>query len=241
MKLSGLLFLLIFAGHSLACAEFGFNPGLAKPNRQLILKTLGLGTLSKNMSQPEPLGTDSGLELSFVTEMINTEKIEPFIEDSKNDDKLYYPKILIGKGLYERADFFFHFIPFTSTLGVSEFGAMFRFNFFQASNFYSSFLIHGSSANFNNQLTTRNVGSDVVLGYAWEHFALTGGVGYGISKGRFVGGPSGITDSMANESESAESVHLSAGALVRYGIYNFALSYDHYSEPVYTAKIGILL
>jgi hypothetical protein len=240
MKFLGAFF--IFFSTTSAWAEFGFNANLAKGDRVLILRTLGLGTLSKNLSQPRPLGTNSGVEIGVITEMINTKEIKPFLIDSRNSDVLYYPKLLVGKGLYERVDFFFHFIPFTSTLGVSEFGGMLRYNFFQTNSpFLASALIHANSANFNNQLTTRNVGADLSLGLAWDGFSVFTGFGWGRSKGTFVGGTTGgITDSLNSETEVAQSSHISLGASVKSDIYTFAFSVDHYVDYVYAVKFGVL-
>jgi hypothetical protein len=237
--LYGLLTILL---SSHAHAGFAFNPNLDKSDRKLIIETLGLGILTKNLSQPRSLGTDSGLEIGIITEIINTRRIKPLLTDSRNSDVLYYPKLIIGKGLYDCVDLFFHFIPFTSTLGVSEFGGMLRYNFIQSpdSLFVASALLHANSANFNNQLITGNFGADFSFGLAWENYSISTGLGWGKTNGTFSGGTAGVTDSLNEESESAQSRHISVGATVKKDIYTFALSVDHYREIVYAIKLGLL-
>lgn len=226
-----------------AWGDFSFNPNLDRPARELILKTLGLGTLGKNLSQPEPLGTNTGFEMALVTELINTKEIKPYIaESNSNGDVLYYPKILIGKGLYHYTDLYFHFIPFTSALGVSEFGAMIRQNIYSSDHnpWNVSLLFHANSANFNNQLISRNTGVDLSAGLSVRWISFFGGIGWASSTGKFTGGSSGITDTGLNETEEVTSLHSSLGAIVRYEVLNFGLSVDHYSELVYTAKVGVI-
>lgn len=223
-------------------AEFGLVQNLNKAQRIEVLKTLGMGTQSKNMFTPRPLGTDSGIELAIMTEIINTKEIKNLIRNSQAEDTLFYPKILIGKGLYNRADIFFHFIPYTATLGLSEFGGILRVHVYNsdASPFASSVIIHANSANFNNQLVSRNVGTDATMGFEWKHFALSTSLGWATSSGKFVGGSQGVTDSLFDENETINSFHIGVGGLFRYDAFNIALSFDHYEQPVYSIKFGLI-
>jgi len=237
--ISALLALFISVSH----AEFNLSQGLTQSQRELVLKTLGLGTLSKNLFTPQPLGTEGGLELAFMTEMISTKEIENFVDNSQSDDTLFYPKLIIGKGLFSRTDIFVHFIPYTATLGLSEFGGMLRYNLLgsETSKLLGSIIVHANSANFNNQLTSRNIGADITVGTNTKTVAGFLGLGWASSAGRFVGGALGTTDTLRDEVERINSMHYSVGALYRYRGFNFSLSYDLYEEAVYTAKIGFLL
>jgi hypothetical protein len=236
--LAAILCLFISFSH----ADFIIAPNLTQLQRKLLLKTLGLGTVSKNLTSPRPLGSDSGIELAISTEIINTKQIEPVITNSQAENTLFYPKILIGKGLYESADLFFHFIPYTATLGISEFGGMVRVSLYKSTTnpFVASWNVHANSANFNNQLTTRNVGTDISLGLDWGSFAVFAGGGWATSSGKFVGGAQGITDTGFAETESVNSERYSIGMLYKYDIYDVALSLDHYVEPVYSVKLGVI-
>ena len=236
-----MLYLLsLITAFQMSQAEFRLTNNLNAADRTQLVKTLGLSTSSKNLTSVKPLGSDSGLEVSFIMEMMDIDNVSQYITSPGDNNFLYYPKILIGKGLFERADIFFHFIPYTESLGLSEVGAMFRYNFFRSSQnlFYSSLLLHGSSANFNNQLTTRNIGGDLLMGLDWESFALFSGIGHARSVGKFNGGTFGVTDSMNNQQESTATLHVSLGGVFRYSIMSLTLSYDRYDEEVYTAKFG---
>jgi hypothetical protein len=236
--LNVLLILLLSVSH----ADFKITQNLTELQRKLVLKTLGLGTMSKNLSAPTALGSDNGVEIGIMTEIINTYKIKDLISNSQAERTLFYPKILIGKGLFDRTDIYLNFIPYTATLGLSEFGGMLRFNFYHVKDdpFVASIILHGNSANFNNQLTNRNVGTDINLGMDWGSFAIFSGVGWATSSGKFIGGTVGVTDTGFDESANVNSVHFSIATQVRYSVFNAALSLDHYVEPVYSLKLGFI-
>lgn len=223
-----------------ADAEFGLTSNLTQTNREQILKILGLGTSGKNISTPIGLGTDHGLEISLANEFVNTEKISQFLTDSESQNTLYYPKISIGKGIYERTDLFIHFIPYTATLGLSEYGGTVRYNFFRPKDsiLSASAVISLNSSNFNNQLTTRTLSGDLSLGMNWKHFAVFSSFGLVRSSGTFTGGSQGTTDTLLNQTESVSNFHFSVGALARYNIYFVSAALDHYTEPVYSLKMG---
>lgn len=246
------VFLFLFSiclGALPAAAEFNLTPGLDDAERKLALKTLGLGSMTKNLTTPAPLGTDSGLEVSIAAELIDTSKISTLL--TKERDTLIYPRIMIGKGLYDKTDLFFHFIPYTATLGLSEFGGLLRHAVYRTddSPLIASLVLHANSANFNNQLTSRNIGADLYLGMAWKHVSVFSGFGWARSAGKFVGGrdslggisAGSITDSGNDETAAAQSAHFALGTQLQYSALILTLGLDHYIEPVYSVKLGILL
>lgn len=224
-------------------AEFNLQTSLAEPDRRSVLRTLGLGTLSKSISQPQALGTDSGVEFSLSTEIISTSDISEFIADPDSQQRILYPKINLGKGIFDRLDLFFHFIPYTKTLGLSEFGGFVRYHYFKdnQSPLTSSLIVHANSSNFNNQLISRNTGADLSLGLHWQHFAVSSNFGWATSTGRFTGGTSGVTDTNNNEKATVDSFHFSIGGHWNYDGYLFSAALDHYTSPVYSVKIGYQL
>lgn len=236
-----ILTILLFFAPS-ASAEFGLVSGLNSANRKDVLKVLGLGTTGKNVSLPIGLGSNHGLEISLANEFIDTTSVSQFITNSDSKSTLYYPKISIGKGIYDRTDLFIHFIPYTATLGLSEYGGTLRYNFYRPSNsvFSASAVVSMNSANFNNQLTARGVGGDLSLGMTWDYFSMFTSVGMAKSTGLFIGGTQGTTDSLQNETEEISDMHYSVGFLTRYKIYFLSAALDHYTEPVYTLKLGCL-
>ncbi len=226
---------------SFSNAEFDLAAGLNKANRIEVLEVLGLGSSSKNLSTLRPLGTDSGLEVGIAFEFIDTNPIKNLIDDEQAKSVLHYPKIIIGKGIYDRMDLFFHFIPYTATFGLSEFGSQIRLNFYQndAKNFYATAILHANSANFNNQLVSRNVGVDAMLGYQRSAFSIFTTLGWAGAYGKFVGGANGITDSLVAESEDAQAFHSAVGMTYEWPLWNATISVDHYVQPIYSAKISM--
>ena len=225
---------------SFSQAEFNLAPGLNTRDRIEVLKVLGLGSSSKNLSTLKPLGRDSGIEVGIAFEFIDTNPIKHLIDDEQTKSILYYPKIIIGKGIYDRMDLFFHFIPYTATFGLSEFGSLVRLNFYQneAKKFYATALMHANSANFNNQLVSRNLGVDVMLGYQLSDFSIFTTLGWAGAYGKFVGGTNGITDSQVSETEDAHSLHSALGVTYEWAQWNATISFDHYVQPIYSAKIS---
>lgn len=224
-------------------AEFRLKSHLTESQRKDVLKVLGLGSSNKNISTMEPLGTENGLELAIAFEFLETDTVRDLIADSQSQSTLSYPRIIIGKGLFDRTDLFFHFIPYTATFGISEFGAALRFNFLHedSSPFLLSGLIHANSANFNNQLVSRNLGADVMLGtLVTSSLSVFTTLGWNVSNGKFVGGTQGVTDTLAAEKESVTTMHTAVGCTQKLGIFTLTASFDYYKAPVYSLKLSAL-
>ena len=225
---------------SLSCAEFGLTPQLQKEQRLAVLKVLGLGSSSKNLSAPKGLGTEQGLEVSIANEFINTESISQYLDGDSSKNTLYYPKIYIGKGISNHADLFIHFIPYTATLGLSEFGGTLKIHLLNAhsSPFSLSTVFGLNSANFNNELATRALNADISLGAQWSSFAIFTSLGVAEAKGKFIGGSLGSTDTLVDETEQTSHFHFSVGGMIRYDIYFASVALDRYLESVYSVKVG---
>jgi hypothetical protein len=236
------LFKILLTLMPFVAAEFSLTSGLTESNRKDVLEILGLGSSSKNISTLRPLGTKSGLEIALAFEFIDTERIKDFIEDDRSRHTVFYPKILIGKGIYERIDLFFHFIPYTATFGISEYGSLLRYNFLNQSiqPFLITGLIHANSANYNNQLVSRNLGTDVMLGYKLQNLSLFTTVGWASAYGKFVGGAQGVTDTLISEREEVHALHTALGLTLEQKTWSLTASFDHYVEPVYTVKLSAL-
>jgi hypothetical protein len=226
----------------LVAAEFSLTSGLTEANRKSVLEILGLGSSSKNISTLRPLGTNSGLEVAFALEFIDTSNIKEFIADDRSRHTVFYPKILIGKGIYERIDLFFHFIPYTATFGITEFGSLLRYNFLNQSikPFVLTGLIHANSANFNNQLVSRNLGADMMFGYKLRRVSLFTTLGWASAYGKFVGGAQGVTDTLISEREEVSALHSALALTLEQDSWSVTASLDHYIEPVYTLKLSAL-
>ncbi len=236
-----LLQLLFF--FTFAQAEFRLQSQLTESQRKDVLKVLGLGSSNKNISTMEPLGTESGLELALAFESLDTSDIRSLIADSESQSTLSYPRIMIGKGIYDRTDMFFHFIPYTATFGISEFGASLRFNFLREDSapLLLSGLVHANSTNFNNQLVSRNLGIDMMLGiFVMPSLSVFSTLGLGLANGKFVGGTLGVTDSLDAEKETVESLHAAVACTQKWDMFTLTASFDYYKAPVYSLKLSAL-
>ena len=74
----------------------------------------------------------------------------------------------------EMFDFYLEFIPLTSNVGITNYGALIRWSFFQAKFFPSnaSIIIHSNNTNYKNKLNTQTHGIELLGGVSFEDFAL---------------------------------------------------------------------
>ncbi len=214
-------------------------------DRITLLKILGLGTGAKILSNPFPLGGYSGFEVGISYETLATDDIATLGDQlNKRQSEFTYPKITLGKGLYNDFDVFINFTPFSESNGISNYGASFRWSFYEASFLPAnlSLLIHGNNANINNQLNSQTFGQDLIGGIHVENFSLYLGIGKIDCYGIFVGGPAGITDQNNTVTENTSTMHLLAGSSVHFNTLFFSIQIDRYGvEPVFSAKLGLRL
>lgn len=202
----------------------------------------GLGTSSKILSSPHPLGGFSGFELGISFEVLNIKDLSDLGNKIDSQSDFLFPRISIGKGLYHNIDVFLHFVPLTESTGFSEFGADVRWVFFQAMFFPTTFslLVHGNSSNIANKIIAETSGFDFIAGINVNSFAMYLGVGQVVSLGSFIGGTlGGITDSQVNERETVSSFHSVIGTSLQFGSFFAALQIDRYLQPVYSIKLGV--
>lgn len=230
---------------TLAHAEFEIPTNLDSNDRQKTLEIIGLGTSTKFLSNSYPLGGYSGLEVSLSFEALDVEEITQLGNTSPSHQTVFYPKINIGKGIFNNSDLFFHFIPFNETSGLSEYGFSFRWSFYQALflplNF--SIITHANSANVNNKILARNIGADLMMGLSLSDFSFFFGYGWTKSTGDFTGGSFGVTDTPSDPSNariSVNSSHFMLGSTYSFDPFFIGASIDRYKNPVYSLKLGML-
>ncbi len=238
--------------------------GLTDTDRREIVRTLGLNSAPKALSNPYPLGGYSGFELGISLEVINIRDIrrlgcEPGTAGCPNDkysDETEWrvPRLTIGKGLYNDIDFFFSFVPPTSGTRVSDYGGQARWSFFQA-----QFLPVNLSAvaffnqmNFNDLFMNRNVGADLIAGVNVNNFALYFGGGWLEGTGTFIAGTTnGCEDCTVNPADPdvhsltatveqrVETFHTVVGFSLHYQNLFAAAQVDRYRDAVYSMKMGL--
>lgn len=241
VRLVSLMLLALFSTHAGAAILIPNN--LTTSDRVEALKIIGMGTSSKLLSDPYPLGGYEGLEMGLSIESLPTDELGRLGSRlTAPQQDVAYPKLTIGKGLYNNIDVFLQFTPYTRQDELSQFGGILRWGFYQAQfqPMSASILLHMNNGNVGNVLTTRTYGVDLVGGMNVTNVALYAGLGFIESTGTFAGGAAGVTASGFIESESVSGYHTVYGANIRILERGFlALQIDRYSVPVFSGKLGV--
>ncbi len=226
---------------------------LTSADRTEVVKMLGMNTSSKLLTNPYPLGGYSGFEVGLAVEVINVEDLKRLGAKLTNDEREFrYPKISIGKGLYNDIDLFFHFIPSAPGLKVSEYGGLLRWSFFQAKfvPINLSLNIQGSHIDINDSFESQTLGTNLISGINVQNFSIYFGFGYLQSKGTFMGGSAGqgvvspsdpALGSTGTASSRVTQFHSLVGVTVHFSDYFLATQIDRYQDPVYSMKLGTRL
>lgn len=213
---------------------------MSQEDRIKALEILGLGTTSKLLSSPSPLGGFSGIELGVGVENISLDDLRRLgYRDSSLDEYNYY-SLILGKGLYYDVDIFLNFTPTMQSNSLTVFGGMMRWKFFEMQNFplAFSFVAHSSGASFSNVVSTHTVGLDFVMSMNMEDLSFYFGGGKTRAIGIFVGGVEGVTDSGKSEQVDLMESHSLFGIMFRFEKFFIDLQVDRYSQSFYSGKIG---
>ncbi|MGE3975735.1 MAG: hypothetical protein AB7F59_14515 [Bdellovibrionales bacterium] len=219
-------------------AAISLPTNLSFEDRTRVTEVLGLGTSSRLISDPYPLGGYSGVEIGVSVEHINTEDIGRLGATTRREKDFNYGKISVGKGLYNNLDMFLHFIPYTQNTGFSEYGGILRYCFHQAAFIPASFsvLIHANSANVGNVFLSQSMGIEFVAGLNVSSFAMYVGGGPVGSTAQF---SREITSSRIDESNTINQLHTFVGGTIDIEPYFIALQIDQYTQAVYNGKLGV--
>ncbi|MES2856284.1 MAG: hypothetical protein V4692_10500 [Bdellovibrionota bacterium] len=232
---------ILYAGTAAAAIRIPKN--LSAGDRDEALRIIGLGTSSKILSDPYPMGGYSGFEFGISIENLPTDDLGRLGSGLPTpQQEVAFPKLTIGKGLYNGLDMFVHFTPYSRQDELSQYGGIGRWCFFETERFplSLSLLIHGNVGNVGNLLTTRSYGADIIAGINVDNVALFGGGGPIEAVGTFAGGTNGVTNSNAFESAKVSGAHTVVGANVHFLENIFVtLQIDRYSVPVFSGKLGV--
>lgn len=228
--------------------------GLTSADRTEVTKMLGMNTSSKLLTNPYPLGGYSGFEAGLSVEVINIEDLKRLGLKTTNDEREFrYPKISVGKGLYNDVDLFFNFVPPTPGVKLSQYGGLVRWSFFQAKfvPINISWNIHASQININDSFTSLTAGTNLVSGINVQNFSIYFGVGFLESRATFMGGTAdqGVVNPADPDfdhgtytaASKARQFHSQVGVTVHFSDYFLAAQIDRYQDPVYSMKLGARL
>lgn len=217
--------------------------GLSDAEQVQLLRTLGLATGTKFLSQAYPMGGHSGFEVGLSSEVIPMDALQNMGDSEQSPTPtLVYPTISIAKGLYNDTEFHFHFSPRTQASGISRYGLSGRWSFYNMEEIPLNFVLigHANSSQLADQLVTRNVGLDLMAGYTLGRFSVFALFGSGTSSGRFLGGAEGgLTRSTEDQSQSVSSLHSALGLTYHFRPIFLSASVDRYHINSYNLKLGL--
>lgn len=228
----------LFSGALLAALSIPKN--LNSEDRKIVLSVLGFGTSSKILANPWPLGGEQGVELGLRSEFITVESLAGLGSRTSTTGEYSYLTLSFSKGLYYNVDTEVFFTPLPQKEEIMVYGAQLRWALWEGMNFpaAASLVVHGSGANFANQLDTRTVGSDLLLTVSMQSAAIYFGGGVIRSIGTFLGGAGGIIDSGQVADEDVSDSHTVFGFSMGVGDLNLAFEVDRILQSSYSGKIG---
>ncbi len=223
-----------------------------------MLEILGFGSISKVLGDPFPLGGYSGYEIGLSYELIPTQNISALgeISSARKQNETSYQILTLGKGLFHNFDVYFQAAPFGQTENISQYGGQLRWGFYQSEKFplYASFILHGTSTQFNNVFSANTQGLDLVAGFHVDDVTVYFGAGSVKAQGLFMGGNPGITDQKdpnltpdpsypgtvlkQGVQESLTQTHYLAGLNLKFSQVFIAFQLDRASYITYSTKLG---
>ncbi len=226
---------------------------LNEAERQEMVRILGISTHTKLLTNPFAMGGYSGFEFGLSYDIINTKdlnnlKPNPAVDDYQN--QILIPQISIGKGLYHNFDLHFHFTPFLQESGITQYGGLMKWSFYQATfiPLSMSFVGHMSQININGSYSNVTTGLDLLVGLNVENVAVYFGGGQLQAESRFQSG-TGVqaivdpTDSEVNNEnlvyETTRETYTFAGMTINIGEAFLALQLSKHKDPSYAAKLGM--
>ena len=256
------IYLLIFAALPLFASALEIPKRLTESDRSTVIRTLGMNSSTKILSNPYPLGGYSGLEIGVSVELIDIKGLSRLGCDpgtsgcpntARSDEKeLAYSRLTVGKGLYNDIDLFMSFALPNPGAEIADFGGHLRWSFYEAQflPIVLSVLTQANQININNSFTSQNVGISLLAGITVDDFAIYFGGGYINSESQFTCGDEedGVVDAsdpacqasgsgFINQKESGSKSLV--GINLQFDDYFAAAQIDRYRDPVFSAKFGV--
>lgn len=223
-------------------AALQIPPNLSEAERGTALRIVGLGTGSKLLTDPYPLGGYAGFEMGLSLESLPTDDLARLGSGLASPQQdVVYPKLTFGKGLFNDIDVFLHFTPFRRQDEISLYGAMVRWGFYQGQYLplSASLLLHANAGNFSNVLNAKTYGADLMSGITVNQVSLFAGVGFMQSNGTFTGGANSVTGGQEVK-QLVEGLHTVIGANLRFFENVFlTLQIDRTEVAVLSGKLGL--
>jgi hypothetical protein len=232
----------IFLSVCAARAAISIPTGLSDAEQHLVLQILGFGTAFRPVDNPYPLGGYSGFEAGISLEDVPTADIGYFGSGGGKtvDRTMVFPRLTIGKGIYDSFDLFFSFLPYNENTGVGTYGGALRWTFFQATFVPASFslLVSANNTNVNNLFISQTEGADIISGVDVDPFSFYLGAGTLFGQGQF---DASLTTQGNRTDISGRSFHTILGVNFAVNEVFSALEIDTYSATTVSFKLGLRL
>lgn len=250
----------LVASFSFSVSAIEVRHGLGEQDRLEYVRTLGLNSAEKILSNPYPLGGYSGFEFGYSVEMIDVHDLRRLgckpngstCPAYNEDTEWRYSRLTIGKGLYNNIDMFFSMMTPAGGVRASDYGGMLRWSFYQAEflPINLSLLLHANQLNFADTFMNRNLGAEVLAGVNVDNFAVYFGGGLIEGTGTFTVCSSGEScavdpsDPQSNGvthtvSHSVRETHTVVGFSLHFQNLFAAAQVDRYNDAVYSMKLGL--
>jgi hypothetical protein len=241
-----LLALTLSLGFTLNASAIEIPTGLLRNEIDDVASILGFNTSTKFLSNPYPLGGYAGLEIGATLEMVNTEELKLLGNGNTSDEELRFTRISIGKGLFNNWDVFGHFVPYSKSNQISEFGALVKWAFFEGEYlpFTASAMVHLNTINIQDNYMNQSTGADLMLGVNVNRFALYFGGGYLRARSQLTQGLLDASVPLSPENtykETFGTAHSFVGIHFEFMSMFLAGQIDRYEDPVYSLKLGTRL
>lgn len=235
----GGLFFLVLLETSQSALCFTLPAGLSSSDRREVVRTLGFGTSFRPITEPYPLGGYQGFDLGVSYESIPTGHIASYgtAVETAQDSNLVLSRVTIGKGLFNKIDIYLSVLPIRQATTVSGYGGLVRWNFFEAPllPLTLSAVVHASTQNIDNQVSTQSQGVDLLGGLTFDLMSVYLGVGHLTALGEFT--PSSVGGAV--ESERVSIIRTYLGATVRWGVFFLGAQVDQTNLPMWGLRGGV--
>jgi len=216
-------------------------PGdLTDGEQELVLQILGFGTSFRPVDNPYPLGGYSGLELGLSFENVPTGDVGYFGQKAAVDRNLLYPRLSVGKGIFQNIDLFFSFVPYNESTGLGIYSGGLRWNFFQATFVPANFslLVSATNTDINNLFISQTEGVDLISGVNVDPFSFYVGAGALYGQAQF---DTSITYNGLPTNKIGQSFHTVIGANFAIDQFFSAVEVDSYNTTILSLKVGTRL
>jgi hypothetical protein len=241
---------LMFLTSPLSAIELPTGMNRAELNETI--DTLGSSVSSKFLSSPFALGGYDGLEIGISSENISTADLARLGNQAKKENRFEYNRLTVGKGLYKNIDAYLHFVPYSESNQISDYGGQAKWMFYESERLPMSLSLlgHMTTTNINDQFINEAIGWDLLGGLNLKRFSLYFGSGHVRTRTSFSENlidcpiPPNCSTGIKLNADNTFIVrngytHSVAGIYIQFHPIFLSAQIDRYAQPVYSAKLGV--